>query len=131
MFPVAVLISGESHSLVGSSNWVRQIMRLRHINLQVSDVDAAREFFEKFFGLRCTYQREKQIAIFTDETGFEFAVSNLFNSPLPIYPADFYALDHTSEVREIHERLQKAGVKMKLDLGVQGPNLVFQCVGRI
>jgi len=107
-------------------------MRLRHIDLQVSDVDAAREFFEKFFGLRCTYQRGKQIAFFTDETGFEFAVSNLFNSPPPIYPPDFHAgfiLDHTGEVREIHERLQKAGVKMKLDLGVQGPNFVFQCFG--
>jgi len=66
-------------------------MRLRHINFQVSDVDAAREFFEKFFGLRGTYQREKQIAFFTDETGFEFAVSNLFNSPAPIYSADFHA----------------------------------------
>jgi catechol 2,3-dioxygenase-like lactoylglutathione lyase family enzyme len=107
-------------------------MRLRHIDLQVSDVDAAREFFEKFFGLRCTYQREKQIAFFTDKTGFEFAVSNLFKSPPPIYPPDFHAgfiLDHTSQVREIYERLQKAGVKMKLNLGVKGPNLVFQCVG--
>ena len=36
-------------------------MRLRHIDLQVSDVDAAREFFETYFGLHCTYQREKQI----------------------------------------------------------------------
>jgi len=107
-------------------------MRRLHIDLQESDVDAAREFFEKFFGLRCTYQREKQIAFFTDETGFEFALSNLFNFPLPIYPVDFHAgciLDHTSQVREIYERLQKAGVKMKLDLGVQGPNFVFQCVG--
>jgi len=106
-------------------------MRPRHIGLQVSDVDAAREFFEKFFGLRCTYQREKQIAFFTDEMGFEFALSNLFNSPPPIYPPDFHAgfiLDHTSQVREIDERLQKTGVKMKLDLGVQGPNFVFQCV---
>jgi catechol 2,3-dioxygenase-like lactoylglutathione lyase family enzyme len=107
-------------------------MRLRHIDLQVSDVDAAREFFEKFFGLRCTYQREKQIAFFADETGFEFAVSNLFNSPAPIYPPEFHAgfvLDHANEVREIHQRLQRAGVKVKLDLGVQGPNLVFQCLG--
>jgi catechol-2,3-dioxygenase len=34
-------------------------MRLRHLNLQVSDVDAAREFFETYFGLKCTYQRQK------------------------------------------------------------------------
>jgi len=28
-------------------------MKLNHIDLQVSDVDVAREFFERFFGLRC------------------------------------------------------------------------------
>lgn len=43
-------------------------MRLTHIHLQVSDVDAAREFFETFFGLRCTYPGQKQTAIFKDET---------------------------------------------------------------
>lgn len=63
-------------------------MRLKHIDLQVSDVDAARSFFETFFGLSCTYRRQKQIAFFKDETGFEFAVSNLFNSPRPTYPSD-------------------------------------------
>jgi len=28
-------------------------MKLNHIDLQVSDVEVAREFFERFFGLRC------------------------------------------------------------------------------
>ncbi|HLY23682.1 MAG TPA: VOC family protein [bacterium] len=32
-------------------------MKLNHIDLQVADVDAAREFFEKHFGLRCTDRR--------------------------------------------------------------------------
>ena len=107
-------------------------MRLRHIDLQVSDVDVARTFFETFFGLRCSYQRKKQIAFFEDETGFEFAVSNLFNSPPPGYPPDFhigFILERTSNVREVYNRLKAAGVAMKVDLGVQGPNLVFQCVG--
>lgn len=107
-------------------------MRLTHIDLHVTDVDAARSFFEEFFGLQCTYQRQKQIAFFTDETGFEFAVSNLFNSPPPTYPPDFhigFILGRTSEVRELYERLKSSGIAMKLDLGVQGPNLVFQCVG--
>jgi catechol 2,3-dioxygenase-like lactoylglutathione lyase family enzyme len=31
-------------------------MRLNHLDLWVSDVDAARAFFERFFGLRCRYQ---------------------------------------------------------------------------
>jgi catechol 2,3-dioxygenase-like lactoylglutathione lyase family enzyme len=107
-------------------------MRLNHLDLQVSDVDAAREFFERFFSMRCRYQRQKQIAIFESDAGFEFAVSNLFNSPPPSYPAEFhlgFVLEHTSEVRDIYERLKAAGVAMKLDLGVQGPALVFQCLG--
>jgi len=103
-------------------------LRLKHIDLHVSDVDAARGFFEEFFGMQCSYQRQKQIAIFTDETGFEFAVSNLFNSPPPPYPPDFhigFILGRTGEVREIYDRLKSSGIPMKLDLGVQGPNLVF------
>jgi catechol 2,3-dioxygenase-like lactoylglutathione lyase family enzyme len=96
------------------------------------DVDAAREFFERFFGLRCRYQRQKQIAIFESETGFEFAVSNLFNSPPPEYPRDFhlgFVLERSSDVREVYDRLKGEGVHMKLDLGVEGPALVFQCLG--
>ena len=107
-------------------------MRLNHVDLQVSDVDAAREFFEGFFDLRCKYQRHKQIAIFENGSGLEFAVSNLFDSPAPSYPPDFHVgfiLDHASDVRAVYERLKQAGVGMKLDLGVQGPALVFQCLG--
>ena len=107
-------------------------MIINHIDLQVSDVDAAREFFEKFFDLRCRYQRQKQIAIFENGSGLEFAVSNLFNSPPPSYPPDFhvgFVLERTSDVRAVYERLKAAGVGMKLDLGVQGPALVFTCLG--
>jgi catechol 2,3-dioxygenase-like lactoylglutathione lyase family enzyme len=107
-------------------------MRLTHVNLQVSDVDAARSFFETFFGLRCSYQRHQQIAFFEDDSGFEFAVSNLFNSPPPVYPPDFhlgFILERTDDVRNIHDRLKSAGVPMKIELGVQGPSLVFHCLG--
>ena len=107
-------------------------MKLNHIDLQVSDVDAARAFFERFFYLRCRYQRQKQIAIFEDGTGLEFAVSNLFNSPPPSYPPDFhlgFVLEHSSDVRDAYDRLKAGGVAMKLDLGVQGPALVFTCLG--
>ena len=60
-------------------------------------LDAARGLLERFFGLRCRYQRHKQIAIFDSDTGFEFAVSNLFDSPAPSYPPDFhvgFTLEH-------------------------------------
>lgn len=107
-------------------------MRLKHLDLQVSEVDAARSFFETFFDLECTYQRQKQIAFFKDEAGFEFSVSNLFDSPPPSYPPDFhigFILERVSDVRVVYDRLKKAGIAMKLDFGIHGPNVAFQCVG--
>lgn len=58
-------------------------MKLNHVDLQVSDVQAAREFFERHFGLRCTYQRGNQIALLRDDAGLELGVSNLRGSAAP------------------------------------------------
>jgi catechol 2,3-dioxygenase-like lactoylglutathione lyase family enzyme len=107
-------------------------MILNHVDLQVSNVNAARAFFEVHFGLRCTYQRGEQIAILEDEGGFCFGVSNLRNGPPPIYPPDFhvgFVLKDTQRVRETYSRLKEAGVGIKFDLQEAGPNLAFQCLG--
>ena len=107
-------------------------MKLNHVDLQVSDVDRAREFFESYFGFRCAYQRGSQLAILEDEAGFSLGVSNLFDSPAPAYPPDFhigFVLERESEVRAQYERLKEAGVPMKADLSRGGPNLYFMCVG--
>lgn len=32
-------------------------------------------------------------------------------------------------MRDAYDQLKAAGVAMKIDLGVQGPALVFQCLG--
>ena len=106
-------------------------MILNHIDLQVSNIDAATKFFEMFFGLRCTYRREGQIAFLADENGFEFGLSNLHNSPPPLYPPDFhigFVQENVHQVREIYERLKMAGVVMKSDIGEYGPNLAFHCL---
>jgi lactoylglutathione lyase len=107
-------------------------MKLNHIDLQVSDVSGAREFFEAHFGLRCTYQRKEQLAILEDDNGLVVGVSNLFNSGPPVYPPDFhigFILANESEVRAVQERLVRAGVKIKTDLSRGGPNIYFMCVG--
>jgi catechol 2,3-dioxygenase-like lactoylglutathione lyase family enzyme len=106
-------------------------MILNHIDLQVSDIDAATKFFETFFGLHCTYRRERKIAFLADDGGFEFGLSNLHNSPPPVYPPDFhigFVQENVHRVREIYERVKKAGVAIKFDLQEAGPNLVFQCL---
>ena len=107
-------------------------MRINHVDLHVSDVESAREFFERFFGLRYAYQRQGQIAILEDEAGFQLGVSNLRGSPPPAYPPDFhvgFVLEKTGEVREIHDSLKAAGIGMKFELQEAGPTLAFQCVG--
>jgi len=112
-------------------NRVRQ-MRVNHINLQVSDVSAARAFFENHFGMDCKFQRRDELAIMDDGAGMEFSVSNLFHSPPSPYPPDFhigFILDGESEVRSTYERLASAGVEMKTDVSRGGPNVYFMCVG--
>jgi catechol-2,3-dioxygenase len=94
-------------------------MQLNHVDLQVSDVNNACEFFERFFALRCTYQRAGQIALLEDETSSSLGVSNIHNSPAPAYPPDFhvgFVLERTTDVREIYDRLKEAGVPMRFDL---------------
>lgn len=107
-------------------------MNLNHVDLHVSDVDAARQFFERHFGLRCVYQRAGQIALLHDEAGLELGVSNLRHSPPSPYPADFhvgFVLDGAAGVREAYERLKADGVRIKIDLREGGPNLFFMCEG--
>ena len=107
-------------------------MRLNHVDLQVSDIPVAARFFETFFGLRKVYQREGQIAILEDETGFCFGLSNLHNSPAPVYPVDFHVgfiLENRNQVRTVYQRVRDAGIAIRFDLQEAGPNFVFQCVG--
>lgn len=107
-------------------------MTLNHVDLQVSNVSKAREFFETNFGLRCTFQRREQLAVLEDDSGFQLGVSNLFNSALPAYPSDFhigFILTREAEVRAMYERIRNAGVGIKTELSRGGPNLYFMCVG--
>ncbi len=107
-------------------------MRLNHVDLQVSDVDAAREFFEDLFDFRCVFQRRRELAMLEDEDGFSLGVSNLFKSDPPHYPSDFhigFVLDTEAEVRAQYERLHEAGVEMKAELAFGGPNVYFMCIG--
>lgn len=106
-------------------------MTVNHIDLQVSNIDTAAKFFETFFGLRSIYRREGKIALLADDSGFEFGLSNLHNSPPPVYPPDFhigFIQENAGRVREIYERLKNAGVPIKFELQEAGPNLAFQCL---
>jgi catechol 2,3-dioxygenase-like lactoylglutathione lyase family enzyme len=107
-------------------------MRLNHIDLQVSNVTKAREFFEQHFGLQCTFQRREELALLDDGAGMQFGVSNLFGSPPPVYPPDFhigFVVERESEVRAKYDQLKAAGVELKTEVSRGGPNVYFMCVG--
>jgi catechol 2,3-dioxygenase-like lactoylglutathione lyase family enzyme len=107
-------------------------MNLNHIDLQVFDVHAARSFFETHFDLRCTYARGDEIAILDDEAGMSLAVSNLGKRPSPTYPPDFHVgfrLEDAAQVGAVYERLQHAGLSMKLTLTERFGNVFFVCLG--
>ena len=107
-------------------------MKLNHLDLQVSDIHAARQWFETHFGLRCTFSRGDQVAFLEDDAGFSLGVSNLFGNTNPVYPPDFhlgFVLEDAGEVEARYEQLRRAGVSMKHELSVGGPNLYFMCIG--
>jgi len=106
-------------------------MNLNHMDLQVSDVPAARRFFEEHFGLRCVYERQG-LAMLQGGDEFELAVSNLFDSPPPQYPPDFhigFVLSTPEEVRDAYERVRTAGVSIRTEVSETGPNIYFVCTG--
>ncbi|BDI33574.1 hypothetical protein CCAX7_56250 [Capsulimonas corticalis] len=107
-------------------------MKVNHLDLQVSDIHAARTFFETHFGLRCTYTRGDEIALLDDEIGFSLGVSNLGNHPAPVYPPDFhlgFVLEKSEELQAMYTRFQADGVPIKRELQQGGPNLYFVCEG--
>ena len=106
-------------------------MKLNHLDLQVTDVQAARAFFETFFDFHCSYART-ELAILTDETGFELAISNLSKATEVQYPQDFhigFVVAEVAQVQALYTHLKEAGYTMKFDLQKAGPNLAFQCLG--
>lgn len=108
-------------------------MQLNHLDLQVSDVQAARIFFESHFNLECEFQRGSEIAFFRSDTGFSFGVSNpRGQAERPVYPPDFhigFILDNAGQVEAAYERFKGAGVEVRSAPLVGGPNLYFVCVG--
>lgn len=107
-------------------------MKLNHLDLQVSDIHAARVFFETHFSLRCSYARRAEIALMEDDIGFSLGLSNLEQKAAPTYPPDFhvgFVLEDTAQVEALYERLKNSGVAIKHELSEGGPNLFFTCYG--
>lgn len=83
-------------------------MKLNHLNLTVTDVNAAREFLEKYFGLECKGTRGNSFAVLFDDDGF---VLTLMKGAKVSYPETF----HVGFMQESEERVNEINRLLKDD----------------
>lgn len=90
-------------------------MKLNHINLTVTDVQAAAEFLEKYFGLR--YQGgNKGMAFLFDDDNLVLTLMKAGRSTEVKYPETFhigFGQPTEAQVTEINERLRADGFDVK------------------
>jgi lactoylglutathione lyase len=83
-------------------------MKLNHLNLTVTDVNAARLFLEKYFELQCRGTRGNSFAVLFDDDGF---ILTLMRGVQVNYPNTF----HIGFVQESEERVNLINQRMKDD----------------
>lgn len=88
-------------------------MKLNHINLTVTDVNAAREFLEKYFGLQTKSTYSDSFAVLLDDKGLLLA---LMKGKQVSYPKSFhigFEQESEDQVNEINRHLRDDGVDVK------------------
>jgi lactoylglutathione lyase len=84
-------------------------MRIKHLNLTVTDVPAARNFLETYFHLTCGGTRGNSFAALFDDDGF---VLTLMKGREVRYPPTFhigFPQENEEQVDKINQRLQEDG----------------------
>jgi catechol 2,3-dioxygenase-like lactoylglutathione lyase family enzyme len=92
-------------------------MKLNHLNLTVPDVSQTRQFFEKYFGLRCLAEPGGEaLVVLVDESGFVLTLNNFSHATEVKYPGAFhigFRQENRERVDEIHQRLKADGFDVK------------------
>lgn len=86
-------------------------MKLNHINLTVTDVCAAAEFLEKYFGLR-SMGGNAGMAFLSDEQEFVLTLMKAGKKTPAAYPSTFHIgffVESEETVNDIHRRLKDDG----------------------
>ncbi|WP_448700254.1 VOC family protein [Mucilaginibacter sp. AW1-3] len=91
-------------------------MNLNHINLSLTDVAAARSFFETYFDFKCTDVKPNDtLSVLTGENGFVLVLMHerLNQDGNHTYPDAFHIgfyLDDETAVMAMFERLKNGGI---------------------
>ncbi|HEU5379734.1 MAG TPA: VOC family protein [Ktedonobacteraceae bacterium] len=87
-------------------------MKLNHVNLTVTDVPAAADFLEKYFGLRKQPGGKKSFVVLFDDEGL---VLTLMKAANVAYPGTFHVgffQESEQRVNEIYQRLKDDGFEV-------------------
>src|SRR5262245_50519107 len=91
-------------------------MKLNHLNLTVTDVPAAQEFLERYFGLPFM-GGNNNLALLSDDNGLILTLTSmkLGKETEVRYPASFhigFAQESEEQVNEIYRRLREDGFEV-------------------
>ena len=87
------------------------ILKLNHVNLTVTDVEAAAAFLERYFGLRKQHGNKGFVLLFDDDG----MVLTLMKAGQVAYPKTFhigFAQDSEAQVNAIYQRLKDDGYEV-------------------
>lgn len=108
-------------------------MKLNHLDLQTTDVQALAAFFVEHFDLqRRSNDRSPAIAILGDEAGFTLVIQH---APAPVYPEYFHVgfiHDAVAPVHAHRERLVAAGLAPgELSADNRGTRFYLRALGEL
>ena len=110
-------------------------MKLNHLNLTVSDVPAAHQFLQKYFGLQGFngMQPREAMSFMSDDGGMLVALFRATNGTEVKYPAGFhigFIQDSEEQVNEINKRLRDDGYQVQKPARLHGSwTFYFQAPG--
>jgi lactoylglutathione lyase len=91
-------------------------VKLNHVNLTVSDVQAARRFLERYFGLRSPGGGKKNFDVLFDDNGLVLTLIGAGKGKTVAYPPSFHIgfMQPTEEdVDRINARLREDGFEVE------------------
>lgn len=89
-------------------------MKLNHLNLTVTDVLAACDFLEKYYGLQKT-GGNAGMSFMTDSSGFVLSIMKAGKDTTVAYPGNFHIgffIGSEAKVDEVHQRLKSDGYEV-------------------
>lgn len=103
-------------------------MKLNHLNLAVTDVQAASAFLQKYFGLK-DLGTDNKMGFLQDDNG---SVLSLMKAGDPVYPAGFhigFIQESRSKVDEMNARLKNDGYDVPPPKDAHGWTFYFKAPG--